>query len=264
MLESYPYGIVDAVASMKAARHDQILSELTRRGSLSVEAMAAMFQVSEATIRRDLHELDRKGLLRRTHGGATLVERDELPYQSKVTAFLAEKRRIGALAASLLQPGQLIFCSGGTTVTQAVKALRGMPLTVVTNAINIALELASAEKTEVVLTGGSLRSCSYETVGHVAERTIRQFVADVALLGVDGLTVQDGLMTFSPTEAFVNRIFIEQAREVWVVADHSKLGKVTPAVIAPLARAHLLITDAGAPEGFLKEVTSRGIRVMAA
>lgn len=181
-----------------------------------------------------------------------------------MTAFLAEKRRIGALAASMLKPHQVVGCSGGTTVTHVMKALRGKPLTVVTNAITIAVELGSEFAGEVVLTGGSLRRRSYEMVGPIAERTIREFAVDVALLGVDGLTLEHGLMTFSPAEAFVNRVFIEQAREVWVVTDHSKLGKATPAVIAPLDRLDVLITDSEAPEAFLREVTSRGIRVVRA
>lgn len=137
-----------------------------------------------------------------------------------------------------------------------------MPVTVVTNVINIALELASGRQTEVVLTGGNLRSPSYETVGYVAERVIGEFAADVALLGVDGLTVENGLTTFNPAEAFVNRLFIQHAREVWVLADRSKLGRITPAVIAPLTKTHLLITDAGAPEALLKELRARGVRVM--
>lgn len=246
---------------LKAERHERILSELARRGAVAVEELAALLKVSSATVRRDLAELGQKGLLRRTHGGAALLEdHDELPYQYKVTAFLPEKRRIGAAAAAMIERGQVIACTGGTTVTQVIKALRNKPVTVITNALNIAAELASAPEVEVIVTGGSLRPRSYELVGHVAERTIREFVVDVALIGVDGFSLEHGITTFSPAEAHVNRTFIEHARQTWVVADHSKLGRVTPAVIAPVERVNCLITDTGAPEEFVRALEARGVR----
>lgn len=250
---------------LKAERHERILSELARRGAVSVEELASLLGVSAATVRRDLAELGQKGLLRRTHGGAALLEGDdELPYHYKVTAFLPEKRRIGAAAAAMIEHGQVIACTGGTTVTQVIKALRNKPVTVLTNALNIAAELASAPDTEVIVTGGTLRPRSYELVGHVAERTIREFVVDIALIGVDGLSLEYGLTTFSPAEAQVNRVFIEHARQTWVVADHSKLGRVTPAIIAPLDRVTCLVTDSGASREFLGALEARGIRTVVA
>lgn len=249
----------------KPERHDRILSEIARRGAASVTELAALLGVSEATIRRDLQELGASGLLRRTHGGASLPEQgDELPYHFKVTAFLPEKRRIGAVAASMVQSGQVVGCTGGTTVAQFVRALRGKDVTVVTNAVNVAADLASSPETEVIVAGGSLRSQSYELVGHVAERTIREFRLDVAVIGVDGLSIEFGLTTYSPAEAAVNRTFIEQAREAWVLADHSKLGKVTPAIIAPIQRLHCLITDGDAPGEFLAALQELGVRAVVA
>ena len=250
---------------LKAERHDRILSELARRGAVGVEEMATVLGVSTATVRRDLAELEQQGLLRRAHGGATLLEdHDELPYRFKVTALLPEKRRIGATAAAMIKDGQVIACTGGTTVTQVIKALRNKRVTVVTNAVNVAAELASAPGVEVIVSGGRLRSQSYEMVGHVAERTIREFVADVVIIGVDGLSLEYGLTTFSHEEAQVNRAFIEQGRETWVVADHTKLGRVTPAVIAPIDRIRCLITDTAAPPDFLRAVEVRGVRTVTA
>ncbi|WP_324716871.1 DeoR/GlpR family DNA-binding transcription regulator [Carboxydochorda subterranea] len=250
---------------IKPERHDRILSEIARRGAASVAELAALLGVSEATIRRDLQELGESGLLRRTHGGASLADQsDELPYHFKVTAFLPEKRRIGAVAASMVQDGQVVGCTGGTTVAQFVRALRGRKVTVVTSAVNVAADLASSPETEVFVTGGALRGRSFEMVGHTAERAIREFRLDVAVVGVDGLSVEYGLTTYNPAEAHVNRTFIEQAKEVWVVADHSKLGKVTPAIIAPVERMHRLVTDSSAPHDFLARLQQLGIQTITA
>lgn len=250
---------------IKPARHEQILSELGRRGSISVEEIVALLNVSEATVRRDLRELEERGLIRRTRGGATLADdQNELPYPFKVTAFLAEKRRIGVAAAELIEPGMVIGCSGGTTVAQVIRALRGKRVTVVTNAVTVAAELATSPEAEVVVTGGTLRSRSYEMIGHIAIQTIRDFRFDLALLGVDGLTTEHGLTTYNHQEAHVNRTFIECAREVMVVADHSKLGKVTPALITGVDRLTTLVTDSEAEPELVKPFQQLGIRVVLA
>ncbi|HEY8497529.1 MAG TPA: DeoR/GlpR family DNA-binding transcription regulator [Limnochordales bacterium] len=248
---------------MKEERHEHILSELAQRGAVSVVSVAQRLGVSEATIRRDLDELARLGKLHRTHGGAIAIDqREELPIDLKVTSYAAEKRRIGAATAALIQPGQVVGCSGGTTVAHVARALRGKRILVVTNAINIALELATSEETEVIVSGGSLRGKSLELVGPVAERTFRDLYVDVAIMGVDGISLEHGLTTYHISEAHANRVLMDQAREVWVVADHSKVDKVTPAFIGPLSRIRRFITDTEAPAPFLEELRRRGIDVI--
>lgn len=250
---------------IKAERHDRILDELAKNGAVSVQRVAELLGVSEATVRRDLTELDEKNLVSRSHGGAALRDNhDELPYQSKVTAHLAEKRRIGAKAASLIQPNQVIGCSGGTTMTQVVKALRDKPLRIVTNAVNLAMELINARDIEVLITGGIFRSRTYELVGHVAERTLKDVYLDVALIGVNGISLKHGLTTYNNAEAYACRSIIERASQVWVVADHSKLEQVTPAIIAPIERVNRLITDTGTPNKLVEQYKKKGIEVILA
>jgi DeoR/GlpR family transcriptional regulator of sugar metabolism len=250
---------------IKAERRDRILNELAKNGAVSVQQIAALLDVSEATVRRDLTELDEKNLVRRSHGGAALRDsHDELPYQSRVTAYLAEKRRIGAKAASLLQPNQVIGCSGGTSVTQVVKALRDKPLRIVTNAVNLAMELVHAPDIEVLITGGIFRSRTYELVGHVAERTLKDVYLDIALIGVDGLSLNHGLTTYNNAEAYACRSIIERASQVWVVADHSKLEQVRPAIIAPIDCVNRLITDTGAASKLIEQYKKKGIEVILA
>jgi len=245
---------------IREKRYDRIRSELARKGSVDVDELAQMLQISRPTVRRDLLAMQEKGYLKRTHGGATVNDdKDELPFQSKVSAYLAEKRAIGAAAASLIPDGRVIGCTGGTTVMQVVKALKGKRLTVITNAVNIAMELAPFESLEVIVTGGTLRTRSYEMVGHIAEHTIRGYHLDVALIGVDGLDLQHGLSTFTDAEAYAAALYIEHAREVWVVADHSKVGRTAPALIAPLSCVTRLITDSNVAPDQARILVESGI-----
>ncbi len=253
---------------IKVERHDTILAELAKRGAISVQELAGMLKVSEATVRRDLNFLDERKLVMRTHGGVTLADNDdELPYHSKLTAFLAEKRRIGAMVASMLQPNQVVGCTGGTTIAQVVKALRSRPvrpLRIVTNAVNVATELAGAADIEVMVTGGLLRERTYELIGHVAERTLDDVLLDIALVGIDGLTIKHGLTTYNSSEAYVTRRLTERAKEVWAVADHRKLNQARPAIIAPISSLQRLITDSDAPPEAVAELRAHGIDVVLA
>lgn len=248
---------------IKAERHDRILAELAKRGSIGVQELADLLDVSPATIRRDIAELDERQTVLRTHGGATLRDRhEELPYDAKVMAFLPEKRRIGAKAASMLTPNLTVGCGGGTTMMQMIVAIKRMRLKVVTTAVNVALELRDAPGIEVLLTGGTLRARTAEMVGHVAERTLRDVNLDVAVIGVDGIEAKGGLTTYDSAEAYVNRVLIERAQEVWILADHTKIGQVRSAVIAPLANATLLVTDSAAPDGKLRELSDSGLKLV--
>lgn len=247
---------------IKAERHDLIMVELAKRGAVSVQELARLLDVSSATIRRDISELDASSTLLRTHGGAAVRDRRaEISYDAKIMAYLPEKRRLGTYAASLLEPGMVIGCGGGTTVMQMIKSIKRMSLRVLTNAVNVALELRDAEDIGVVLTGGTMRKRTAEVVGHICERTIRDFNLDVAVIGADGVHPDHGYTTYDSEEAYTNRVLIGQAREVWILADHSKLGQVCPAVIDTIAAADVLITDDAAPKEFVEAMTARGVRV---
>lgn len=236
--------------------------ELAKRGAVSVQELSQLLDVSSATIRRDISELDAGNILLRTHGGAALRnERREVPYDAKIMAHLPEKRRIGSHAASLLEPDMLIGCGGGTTVMQMINSIKRMSLSVLTTAVNVALELRDADDVGVILTGGSMRKRTAEVVGHICERTIRDFNLDVAIIGADGIHPDHGYTTYDSEEAFTNRVLINQAREVWILADHSKLGQVRPAMIEAIGSADMLITDDAAPADFIDAMRARGVRV---
>ena len=248
---------------IKAARHDRILSELARRGAISVNELAALLGTSSATIRRDIVELDSLGTLLRTHGGAALRDRhQEVPYDAKIMAYLPEKRRIGAYAATRIKPGITVGCGGGTTVMQMIASIKRLQLHIVTTAINVALELRDAPDISVMVTGGLMRARTAEVVGHVCERTLRDINLDLAIIGADGVHPDRGFTTYDGEEAYTNRVLIERAREVWVVSDHSKLGKVRPAVIQEIGIASLLITDNGATPEQVDAIRQKGTEVV--
>lgn len=248
---------------IRAERHERILSELARRGTVSAQELSKLLDASLATIRRDIAELEKAKAVTRTHGGASLPQaREELPFDAKVMSYLPEKRRIGAAAASALENGMTIGLGGGTTVMQIIPALQRHSLKVVTTAVNVALDLRIADDIEVTLTGGTLRRRTAETIGHIAERTLRDVNLDVTLIGVDGIDPEKGLTTFDSSEAYVNRVMAEQAREVWIVADHSKFGDVRPAKIMPLNAASRIFTDIGLPEETAAGYRALGIDVV--
>ncbi len=231
-------------------RRAEILDLLTRNGFLDVPSLQREFGRSEATIRRDLEQLQREGRLRRTHGGAVLEGFRERPLTTKVTERVAEKEAIARAAVQMVPDGAAVGIVGGTTTQQVARALATRrDLTVVTNALNIAIELASNE-VHVIVTGGELRKETFELVGPIAEPAANQLHMDLIFVGVDGISVDGGLT--------------DRANEVVVVADHTKLGRKTFARIAPLDVVHTLITDEKADTTVVRELERAGIRVVLA
>jgi DeoR/GlpR family transcriptional regulator of sugar metabolism len=250
---------------LKEERFDRINSELAKRGNVDGDELAELLGVSRTTIRRDLDSMESLGLLERTHGGATAVRADdELPFFSKMAAYLPEKRAIGVKTASLIPENAVIGCSGGTTVMQTIKALRGKRLMVVTNAVNVAMELASSESVQVIVTGGSLSARTFELVGHIADKTLESFHFDIVLLGVDGISVDRGLSTYTVADAHTDSLYMENAEATWVVSDHSKIGKIAPVLISPLSKVKRLITDPGLEAADRRALESAGVEVLIA
>jgi DeoR family transcriptional regulator, aga operon transcriptional repressor len=247
----------------QAERLNAILERLSGDGSLSVPTIARELRVSTATIRRDLHHLEQQRLLSRTHGGA--VSQGvlyELPLHYKTDRRKPEKRRIATAAAQLVGDASAVGLTGGTTTTEVARALVALhDLTVVTNALNIASELAVRPSVKLVVTGGVARSESYELVGPFAKETLARIYLDVAFIGADGVSVNSGLTTHHEVEADTNLSLIDRSRRVVVVADSSKIGRVTFAQICPLERVHQLITDADADPEALAELSEAGVEI---
>src|SRR5215510_8013072 len=238
-------------ASTAAGRSEQILQELLRNGEVYVDSLAKSFKVSAATIRRDLTELERQGLLRRNHGGAVPVApmlyeafRHVSSFQEQEQQCVSEKRRIGLTAANLVADGEFIAIGAGTTTTQVARSIRHRKgITVLTNAVNIAMELSHLPDIKVCITGGYLSGDWFAVVGDIAQRNAGEMFVDKVFIGVDGIHPEHGLTTNYPDQAAIHRNLMKQARQRIVVADHRKIGVVGTTLIWPLAEIDTLVTD---------------------
>lgn len=241
-------------------RRAKILELLKQRGKLSIQDIVDAAGCSEATARRDLDMLEKAGNIVRTIGGAIHEEAiggassGEIPFAAKQFSLQPEKERIAEAAASIVHEGDVVCLTGGTTtffIARALKQKRG--ITIVTNAVNIAAELADAEDVQVVVTGGVMRSKSYELIGPLAESVVGRINISKMFLGVDGVTPEHGFSMHSELEARIAQLFIERSSQVYAVFDHSKLRKSALFTIIPLERATGVITDKQ-PERWLEQV----------
>ena len=247
----------------KADRFGRILDLLAEQGSVDVTDLSVRLGVSEATVRRDLASLAEQRLLERAHGGAIIQGTAyELPIRYRADHARAEKLRIAQAATERIKDHEVVALTGGTTTTEISRQLiHHTGLAVVTNALNIAAELAMRPNLKLIVTGGVARSASYELVGPLAEATLKEINIDVALIGVDGIDHNAGLTTQNETEAATNRILIARSRRVVVVADSRKVGRVVFAKIGTLSCADELITDSGADPLEVDALRAAGLTV---
>ncbi|HZU14327.1 MAG TPA: DeoR/GlpR family DNA-binding transcription regulator [Chloroflexota bacterium] len=245
-----------------ARRQDAILDIVQRDGFTNIPALTRELGVSQATIRRDLARLDRLGRLRRTYGGALATSVGEVPYRDKLSEAADAKQRIARAAAALVTDGMAVGFTGGTTTLYVARALsRSSALTVVTNALTIAMEFSGSD-TRVIVTGGELRGTTFELIGPLAEPVLQHIHLDLMFVGVDGISAVGGLTTHHPIEAQANRALMERAAKSVVVADSRKLGRRTFAQIAPIDRIAMVITDADGPA--VEELNTAGVEVVVA
>lgn len=270
---SIKYGTMAPHVSSKAAlRAERILLEVRRAGSVSVERLCGILSVSVATVRRDLDALEEKGSLRRTHGGAIAIEplfyepfRNDSSFQDQVNRCGDEKRRIGLAAAELIQDGDVIALTPGTTTTEVVRNLRDRSdITIVCSTVNVAMELSGRKDLQVYITGGYLRGHWFSLVGRTAVAGASQIFADKMFIGVNGADAEHGLTSLSAEEADLISVMMRQSKRKIVVADHSKLGVVAAHLIAPVTEVEMLITDTGADDGQIAPFLAKDIRVVRA
>lgn len=246
-----------------------ILRELRQAGTVSVEALRDKLEVSMATVRRDLQELEDRGLLRRTHGGAIPIEplfyeafRHDRSFQDQVGSFAEEKRRIAVAAAELISTGDTIALTAGTTTTEVVRSLHTHSgITVVTNTVNVAMELSNRKDIHVFVTGGHLRGDWFSLVGSAAVSTMSGVFVDLLFIGVNGIDAEQGLTCFNSDEVEINRSMVRQAKRKIAVADHSKLGVVANWQICTTDKIDMLITDTGATDQMVYPFIAKGIEV---
>jgi DeoR family transcriptional regulator of aga operon len=251
-------------------RVDAILRELRHSGNISLDELVKGLHTSPASVRRDLAKLEMKGLIRRTPGGATLIEpllyepfRYDSLFQNREQHRVAEKRRIGLAAAELVQENETVGFTAGTTTTHVARNLRNRRnIRVITNALNIAMELSNCEGLRTFVTGGIVQwAGSFSLIGHAAISFLSEVYMEKVFVSVCGIDVNRGVTVIESEEALTFRAMIRQAKTVIVVTDSSKLGAVTPALVCPISDIHILITDTRATDKMVAMFSERGVEV---
>jgi DeoR family transcriptional regulator, aga operon transcriptional repressor len=228
-----------------------------------VKEISKEFDISEVTVRKDLEVLEKRGILSRVHGGAILNQSSvhDIALTEKEHIYPKEKQLIGEKASQLIREGDVILLDSGSTTTQIARNIKfKKDIKVITNAVNIASELAGSE-IEVILTGGFLREKSFSLVGPIAEDTLRHINADKLFLGVDGIHFEFGLTTPNLMEARVNQLMIKKSLEVILVSDSSKFGKRSMSFISDVSSIQQVITDNGIHDDDLRELEELGVKV---
>ena len=254
-------------------RSEQILKFLLRTGTATIEEILAAVGSSSPSIRRDLGRLENRGLIRRIHGGATLVEpllyepfRFDSSFLAREQRFASEKRRIGLAGAELIQPGETIGLSAGTTTTFVGRSLRHREnIDVITNAVNIGMELCNQPGIRTYLTGGVIPwTWSFSLPGHAALDFLDDVYMDRLFLSITGLHPERGITSLEQEEALVYRKMMKRSKQIIVVSDSSKLDRVGPALICQTSEIHTLITDTGASSEAIAAIERLGIQVILA
>lgn len=246
-------------------RRRHILALVHSQGRVLVGELSRTLGSSQITIRKDLEHLQSRGLVQRTHGGALRLQSGALfdpSLQEKQKQHSQEKLRIADEAARMVQEGQCIMLDSGTTTTAVAHALRRFSqLTLITNAVNIAADLASTSF-EVILIGGTLRKNSFSLVGPLAEDVLGEMHADILFLGVDGFDVETGITTPNFLESRVNRAMVRASRRVVVVCDSTKFSRRSLSRIVPTSAVHCVITDKNLPREAEEGLRNQNIEVL--
>ena len=248
-------------------RQKQILSLLSQQGRLSVAEIVTQFSISEATARRDLETLASQGKAQRVHGGVIEVEKapPELPILQRKGEQTDEKTRIGRVAARLVGDDETVFLGSGTTVLEIARHLRDHKnLTVITNSLPVLNILAGTKAITVVSLGGMLRESELSFIGHITEQSLVEIRADKVFIGTRGISLEQGLTNDYLQETLTDRAILKIGREVIIVADHTKVNRVSTVLLAPLKGIHTFVTDSEVDRKFVQALKRQRINVLLA
>lgn len=247
-------------------RHRQLLEFLRQNGDTSVQELARVMGVTTQTIRRDVRSLEETELVARYHGGVGLPSTVEnIDYAQRQVMNAEAKRRIARLVARYVESGRSLILNIGTTIEEVARALaqhRG--IRVVTNNLNVAAILAGNEQAEVFIAGGLVRHRDRGVVGEATLDFMRQFKVDVGVIGVSGIEADGTLLDYDYREVRVAQAIIEQAREVWLVADHSKFTRSAMVRLGHLSEIDRFFTDAPVPAAVMKVLETAQVQLFVA
>jgi DeoR family fructose operon transcriptional repressor len=245
-------------------RKNEIINLLKEQGNVKVSELSKTYKVSEVTIRKDLQELEEEGQVKRVHGGAILSHNTkfEPTFFEKTGKLADEKVLIGRLAASMIEGGDTIALDAGTTTLQIAKHIIAKNITVITNSLDVALELSDREGVEVIVIGGSLRTQTRALVGPMANIALENLVVDKAFIGVNGISIQYGITTPNIVEAVTKKQIIKSAKMTIVVCDHEKFDLVSFAKITDIKNVDFVITDGQLTEEQYEAFEQEGVKII--
>ncbi len=243
-------------------RRSQIIGLLEQKGSVLVDELSQQFEVSQVTIRKDLSELEGRGLLHRTHGGATYAHKSLFnpSFGEKINLQQAEKRAIAQAALQHIEEGDSVILGAGSTVLTLARLMKNRfrSLYIITNSVPVAIELVDT-RWDILLVGGQVRQHSMALIGPAAVRTLEVYHADKAFIGATGVSIDKGYTTPNPYMSDIIKAMIQAVDTVYALVDSSKLGHTTLASFASLNEVHHLITDSAAPKEFLQGLERLGL-----
>ena len=243
-------------------RQQLILALLMRQGRLSVAEIVEQFSISEATARRDLELLASQDKAQRVHGGVIAIEHapPELPILERENEQSDEKSRIGRAAASLISIKETVFLGSGTTVLEVARNLRERKnLTVITNSLPVLNMLSGVKEITVIALGGIFRESELSFIGHITEQALAGLRADKVIIGTRAVSLEYGLTNDYLPETLTDRAIMKAGHEVILVADYSKINRVSTTMLAPLTDVHKLVTDRQTPREFISALQKLGI-----
>jgi DeoR/GlpR family transcriptional regulator of sugar metabolism len=247
-------------------RQRELIRLVRRTGRLSVAQICEQFCISEATARRDLEALSEQGIIQRVHGGAILVHLapPEEPVLRRSHEQENEKESIGRAAAALIQDGETVLLSSGTTVLQVAQQLVNRNITVITNSLPVINLMSEKENITLITLGGMLRASELSFIGHITEQAVSEVRADKVILGIRAISLDQGLTNDYLPETLTDRALLKAGRENIIVADHTKCGVMSTAFVAPLTVVNMLVTDKQTDTEFIESLRAQGIEVIVA
>jgi len=256
---------------LNETRKNSILEHIAENGTIKIQEICEMFGISDMTARRDLNDLNRRGLVRRIHGGAVanLGRSYEPPFQTRSAKNEKKKKIIGEKAAELIYDGDSISLDVGTTTLEVARMLaEKRNLTIVTNCLQIANLLVGTLSLEVnarlIITGGIVRPRELSMIGNIPEEVYSNYHTDKAFLGIGGISLDNGLTEYNIEDSQIKKVLLQNSLEKIIVADSSKFGVTTFNTVGPLESVDTIITDSGAPSHLVEAIRKLGVNVILA
>lgn len=248
-------------------RLESITQLISNNKHITVDLICQEFDVSASTARRDLELLSQQGVIQRVHGGALALQKTlvESPVIYRMDAQAENKRAIAEAAAALVNPGESIFLGSGTTVLEVAKQIRDIEnLTVITNSLLIINELINNQNIYLVDLGGIIRRSELSMIGSITENALSGLFANKVIIGIYGIDLEQGLTNQYLPETMTDRKILQMSKNIIIVADHTKFGRVSTTQVASLSTINTIVTDKEAPQEMVEEIKTLGVNVIQA